>query len=236
MGTPLKLKGLETFFFLIFFQIQLWFECLLELEIRNGLQVRIIKATASCILSLLDDGKTDCVLGRWLSVLHENLSSEWVWGQWGWEGERGKAQAEQEEGWLNVFVEGLGDFVNGFDDFEKRLAKFEEGLDEFVFVGGLDEFHVDRGHVLGWGIDFTGGVVGAEVLNLCKGFLPGLLHCPFFFSNWRKCLLVFRRYCCPWVLVWEILLLDASFVFLLMFVEGVLRFTGGVGGFLDLLG
>ena len=47
------------------------------------------------------------------------------------EGESEKAQAEQEEGWLDVFVEGLKDFAAG-------LAEFV--LDEFV--GGLDEFLV----------------------------------------------------------------------------------------------
>ena len=35
-----------------------------------------LKNTACCILSLPDEGKTDCVLRRGLSVFHENLSSE----------------------------------------------------------------------------------------------------------------------------------------------------------------
>ena len=77
--------------------------------------------------------------------------------------ERGKAQAKQEEGWLNIFVEELGDFVDELDDFVEGLDEFEEGLDEFVFVGGLDEFLVGGGIVLRWGIDLAGFVVGAGV-------------------------------------------------------------------------
>ena len=42
------------------------------------------------------------------------------------------------------------------------LAEFEEGLDEFVFVRGLDEF-LGGGLVLRWGIDLARVVVGAGV-------------------------------------------------------------------------
>ena len=39
-----------------------------------------------------------------------------------------KTQAEQEEGWLNVFMERLGDFVDGLDDLEEGLAEFGLGI------------------------------------------------------------------------------------------------------------
>ena len=80
------------------------------------------------------------------------------------QGESGKAQVEQEEGWLDVFMKGL-------DDLMEVLDEFVEGLNENGLVGG--------GLVLGRGIFPTGVVVGVGISVIYNISWPGLLHYPF---------------------------------------------------------